>query len=280
MCRNSAVIANSHIMQLRNHIALRFLTDDSLAHEMLETSYPGEYGRVGKDLGSEIDVEKLRSYYEVIGNKNQKAYYITNSVIDKLDMLKVSQKNGLYDYTVFKHVEDCKITFIFKDNALLRMHIAGDTICFCHVHYTYYNKEDKIKYNAQGNSYWINFFVNRETGQQCDHFNHIDVKKIERFVYHLLCFFFLSENSELVVSPGMSYGTKKQPDALCNDTNVPVIIVNSNWNVTSIRLQGFNVCGHFRLQPYPSLGITKMIFIEPFQKHGYVRRATNEIINQ
>ncbi len=268
-------------MQLRNHIAYRFLTDDNLAHEVLETSYPGEYYRVGKDQGSESDIEKLRSYYEVIGLQNQKAYYITDSVINKLDLLKVSRKDGLYDYTVFKNINDCKITFIFKDNALLRMHIAGDIICFCHIHYTYYNKEEQKIHKSQGNSYWVNFFVNRITGEQCDHFNHIDVKTIERFVYHLLCFFFLSENTEIVVNAGKSYGTKKQPDALCNDADVPITIVNSNWNVTSIRTEGFDVSGHFRLQP---CGINnserKMIFIEPFVKHGYVRRSTKELLNQ
>lgn len=264
-------------MQLRNHIAYRFLTDDTLSHEMLETSYPGEYDRVGKDIGTSEDIERLRRYYEVIGFHNQKAYYVTNSVVDKLDLLKVSKKNGLYDYTVFKDVADCKITFIFKDNALLRMHIAGDTICFCHVHYTFYNTEERLLHKTQGNSYCINFFVNRKTGEQCDHFNHIDVKEIERFVYHLLCFFFLSENTEIVVNAGKSYGTKKQPDALSNDCDVPITIVNSNWNVTSIRTEGFGVCGHFRLQPCGvNNGDRKMIFIEPFQKNGYVRHATKE----
>lgn len=264
-------------MQLRNHIAYRFLTDNKLAHELLETSYPNEYDRVGKDIGSDDDIEKLRSYYEVIGFHNQKAYYVTNSVIDKLDLLKVSKKNGLYDYTVFKDVGDCKITFIFKDNALLRMHISGDTICFCHVHYTYYSKEERLIQKSPGNAYWINFFVNRKTGEQCDHFKHIDVKQIERFVYHLLCFFFLSENTEITVNPGKSYGTKKQPDALCNDADVPIVIVNSNWNVTSIRTDGFGVSGHFRLQPCGANNQDrKMIFIEPFQKHGYVRHAAKE----
>jgi hypothetical protein len=93
-------------------------------------------------------------------------------------------------------------------------------------------------------------------------------------VYSLLCFFYLSENEEIVVNGGKSYGTRKQADALSNDSNVPVTIINSRWNITSIRTEGFGVRGHFRLQPCgPGLQDTKMIFINPFEKHGYVRKA-------
>ena len=264
-------------MQLRNHIAYRFLTDDSLAHEMMETVYPQEYKRAEIDLADDEEIARLAYMFEVISKKDQKAYYITDTVLDKLDMLKVSKKNGVYDWTVFKDIVDCKLTFIFRHNRLLRVLFSKKTIRFCHVEYTYYSKEDKEKYKVPGTAYWINFWVDRVTGYQCDHFQHVDVKgPIETMVYHLLCFFYLSENTEIIVSPGKSYGTKKQPDALVNDVNVPVTIVNSNWNITSIRTEGFNVKGHFRLQPYPSENKTKMILIQPFKKHGYIRRATKQ----
>lgn len=241
---------------------------------MMETVYPVQYQNVGIGKGSEEDKDYLATLYHVISMHNQKAYYITDTVLDKLDMLKVSKKDGVYDWTVFKNVPDSKLTFIFRNNRLLRVLITHETIRFCHLEYTYYSAADKLKYRTPGTAYWINFWVDRTTGYQCDHFNSVDVKgAIETMVYHLLCFFYLSENTEIIVNPGKSYGTKKQPDALCNDVNVPVTIVNSNWNITSIRTEGFDVRGHFRLQPYPSENCTRMIFIEPFQKHGYVRKA-------
>jgi hypothetical protein len=263
-------------MQLRNHIAWRFLMDPTLMDEFMERTYPQAFKRAGANMAGEEELLQLAYLYDVISPTGQKAYYVTDTVIDKLDLLKVSQKDGKYDYTVFKQVPDCKLTFIFRQNCLLRMRIKGDTIHFCHLEYKYYSKEEKERFRVPGQALWVNFFVNRLTGEQCDHFNHIDVRTIERFVYHLLCFFFLSENTEIVVQPGKSYGTKKQADALCNDVNVPVTIVNSNWNITSIRTEGFGVSGHFRLQPCgPGLNTTKMILIEPFQKHGYTRKAKN-----
>lgn len=263
-------------MQLRNHIAYRFLTDITFLDEIMETCLPYEW-----NLLTEMDLDldrlpeqvqgKIVTEYDLIDFKDQKAYYITDTVLDKLDMLKVSKP---FDWTVFKHVEDCRITFIFRKNRLLRMRIYKHMISFVHIEFNYHPKEKQTKHEA-GQAHFIHFFVDRNTGEQCDHFNHVDLKgPIETMVYHLLCFFYLSENTERIVSAGKSWGTKKQPDALSNDLPVPVTIVNSNWNVTSIRKEGFGVSGHFRLQPCGwQLSQAKMVFIEPYQKHGYIRRA-------
>jgi hypothetical protein len=263
-------------MQLRNHIAYRFINDTSLAMEMLETIDPNEFAQAAQNKfkPSEEALDKLAGIYRVVSPDDQKAYYITNTVIDKLEMLKVYKKDGQYDWTIFKDEHPCKLTFIMKDNTCLRVFITESDIHFCHLSYRFFKKEDRTDPDIPGQAYWINFYVDRNSGEQCEHFQHSDVQgELETFCYRLLCFFFLSENTERVVNAGKSYGTKKQPDALSNDLNVPVIIVNSCWNVTSIRTEGFNVSGHFRLQPYPSENKTKVIFIQPFKKHGYVRKA-------
>ena len=57
-------------------------------------------------------------------------------------------------------------------------------------------------------------------------------------------------------------------------TNQKIDYYDCNWYTTIVRNEGFNVRGHFRLQPY---GVgrkeKKLIYIHEFQKHGYVRRA-------
>lgn len=58
-----------------------------------------------------------------------------------------------------------------------------------------------------------------------------------------------------------------------NETKSLIEIVDSSWFTTIIRSEGFGVKGHFRLQPYPSLGTKKLIYIAPFEKHGYTRKA-------
>ena len=61
---------------------------------------------------------------------------------------------------------------------------------------------------------------------------------------------------------------------IMNCTPFMVRFIDSSWLRTIVRTEGFMVSGHFRLQPY---GIgrceRKLIYIQPFEKHGYVRRA-------
>lgn len=260
-------------MQLRNHIAYRFLNEPPFLTDILRSLLKTEVENMVRNVESEEEMQKIAVLHRLLSIDGQKAYYITNTVVDKLDMLKVTNKNGRYDWTVFKNIADCKLTFIFKDNSLLRVWIHDQVIQFFHCKHIFYNKEEKSKYNASGNSIFSQVYVYRDTGELADQF-YVHAEGMEEKFYKLLCFFFLSENEENVISPGKSYGTKKQPDALSNDTNVPVTIVNSCWNITSIRTEGFDVRGHFRLQPCgPGLSDTKMIFIQPFKKEGYIRKA-------
>lgn len=59
------------------------------------------------------------------------------------------------------------------------------------------------------------------------------------------------------------------------DSTIPVTYTDCSWYRTIVRNEGFMVRGHFRLQPYKDG--RKLIYIEPFQKHGYVRRAKKDL---
>ena len=48
--------------------------------------------------------------------------------------------------------------------------------------------------------------------------------------------------------------------------------LSADWYTEIIRTTGFEVRGHWRLQPY-SNGKRRLIFIQPFMKHGYHRKA-------
>lgn len=264
-------------MVLKNHIANRFLTDDTLMMEMIETFYPVEFRKL---LTSEDEITsldpKVEGLYRFLSSDGQKPYYITSTVIDKLEMLKINKKNteGIgehYDWTYFKNLKNQKVTFIFPENCLLRFSIIDDTLHFCFMNF----KSDKGK--DTGQLLWTMFYVNRNTGEQCEHFSHDDVKAVELFIYRVLCFFYLSKNEMIIVNPGMKYGTRREGKFINSFDKIPVTIVNSSWNVTSIRTEGFDVCGHFALR-WSGEGrlIPKMVFIEPFKKHGYVRGAGKE----
>ena len=262
-------------MRLENHIARRLLTDDDFMMEILETVYPDEIGRMMKDDEQPEDLDEMASLWHLLSNDNQKAYWITNTVLEKLDLLKIKKQytEGIgdhYDWTFFKDLPKQKITFIFPDNCLLRLNVIDDILHFCHMTFVFDENSD----NA-GQALWVNFYVDRLTGKQCDHFEHIDVKTIEKFVYSLMAFFFLSENEFHIVEPGRKYGTRKS-GKIINTLDIPITVVNNNWNVTSIRTEGFQVKGHIAMR-WSGVGrkIPKLVLIEPFMKKGYVRKAKN-----
>lgn len=263
-------------MVLKNHIAYRFLKDDELAVEMLQATYPDDFKKMLETKKKE-DIEistKVSTFYRFITPKEQKAYYITNTVLDKLDLLKIKKINteGIgdhYDWTYFKNIKNQKLTFIFPDNSLLRLEITDDILMFCQVNFDFKKEEDN-----EGHLGWVMFYVNRLTGEQCDHFSHVDVKNIEKFVYSLMSFFFLSDNDMVIVEPGQKYGTRKTGKLVNTFPNTPVTIVDSKWNITSIRTESFGVSGHFALRwTGKGRAFPKMVFIEPYEKSGYMRKA-------
>lgn len=57
-----------------------------------------------------------------------------------------------------------------------------------------------------------------------------------------------------------------------NESGIDVTVVNTLWNKIMIRDSEFSVKGHIRIQPYgPGRKFYKPIWIEEFQKKGYVR---------
>lgn len=160
------------------------------------------------------------------------------------------------------------------NNICIRMVIQDEIISFFHLKFIYNDKKA-----GTGEMKWVMYYLNRNTGELCEHFEHEDVKEIEESVYKFLCFFYLSENQEELIQPKKVYGTRKSGKVL-NDFNFPITVVNSKWNITSIRTDGFSVRGHFAVRwTGEGRNIARIVLIEPFEKDGYVRKAKNIQLN-
>jgi hypothetical protein len=77
---------------------------------------------------------------------------------------------------------------------------------------------------------------------------------------------------------------KKQAGINCkyiNDTSSNIKYLNITWFTNLVKSDGFNVRGHFRLQPKKKEGkwTKELIWINEFQKEGYTRRAGKIIEN-
>lgn len=266
-------------MRFTNHIARRFLTDETLMYEYAELMHSEMVRQIklGRTLDSFEETERLKlaTLFDLLGTEPHPVYLITETVHDKLDMLKVKKDvNGWYDWTCFSEIQEGKKTFVLYPvpewdlGRALRIKVLHDTIEFVHVHAKKDTDNDEMC--KSGMTF---FFINRLDNSHAEHCHHKDVKTIYEFVYKLLCFVFLSENEYEEIPAGASRGTKKT-EKIKNDFPVPLIVINSKWNVTSVRTEGFNVSGHFALRRC-GVGRTasKMVYIQPFRKHGYTRTA-------
>ena len=64
-----------------------------------------------------------------------------------------------------------------------------------------------------------------------------------------------------------------------NDSDSRITILDSTWFTNLVKSESFNVRGHFRLQPCgQAFKDKKLIWIDSFQKSGYNRKATVELI--
>jgi hypothetical protein len=61
-----------------------------------------------------------------------------------------------------------------------------------------------------------------------------------------------------------------------NDTNSTIKFLDSKWYTTLVKSDAFNVSGHLRWQPKKVNGewTKELIWIEDFQKKGYIRKAS------
>lgn len=258
-------------MYLKNHIVRRLLVDKTFIMEVIETHMTHEDP---KYRGENVDREVAElGLYELLRPEGNKTYLITKTVLDKLDLFDTKKAMSIEGWKVFESLPDFKKTFILPDNRCIRIKKDDGVIHFVHFTMT----PDKTRDNF-GQLYWVMLFVNLDENRMADHFNSADGNMIAPFLYALLCFVELTDNEEVIVPPGRKYGTVKSGKVI-NIFPEPITIVNSRWNVKTIRTDGFPVSGHVRLQPFGS-GTDrhyKLIYIEPYMKTGYTKRAGKDL---
>lgn len=105
-----------------------------------------------------------------------------------------------------------------------------------------------------------------------------DLKELGGKINYMKLLLYFIKNCEVetkVVNPKEKYRTAT--DKHYNETKTPFTILDCNWFTTLIRETGFKVTGHYRWQPYGAgMKFRKLIWIDEFDKEGYVRRAKIE----
>ena len=261
-------------MKLENHIVKRLLTDESLWTEMILDQAAGQ----GIDLLKDIDAaENYVSMYELLSNKDNKTYYVTKSVTEKLNLFDTKRCLDIEGWKIFNHIPDFKKTFILHDSGTcIRVFKKNGLIHFCHLDFTFHKKEDR-KPNDDGLMYWILLYVELNESVIAEHFNSEDGRRIAPYLYALMCYVLLCDNETVLLEPKQKYGTQKS-GKIINTLPLPITVINNTWNVTTVRNGEFWVSGYSAIRWTGAGRVTpKLVFIEPFTKEGYTRRSGKEL---
>lgn len=113
--------------------------------------------------------------------------------------------------------------------------------------------------------------VNIQTGSR------VMDKEIEEMVLMKLNLLVFMQHAELETK--IIHGKKNRKvifnkQKYLSEIDLNIHLVDSTYYTTIIRKEGFKVKGHLRMQRYgPGRSLQRMIYIQPFEKHGYTRRA-------
>ncbi len=117
-----------------------------------------------------------------------------------------------------------------------------------------------------------------EDGCSADYFGLEDTSAYIQFlfIFGLLLFSNFCEVETKIVEAGKKSLHKNEK--YVNETKMPIEILDSTWFTTLIRSEAFTVGaesgGFFRWQRYgQNLSQRKIIWVAPFEKHGYTRKA-------
>lgn len=242
-----------------------------------------------KDGGADFTQEEIQ-----MGSDNLKELvlnnyrYTNNNYLIKgtaMEMAKKIKLDDSFDMTFLSNLPTKKATFLLGKELAFRYYKTQDTL-------------HGVIYFLEGDIFsWVLFKVNLLTGDvvlpdvkgkddvipkneigfsQMD-----DVYESEQFklFIQLLIFVELSELVIEVLPPNRTTGTKKSGKYF-NQSRLDIAIVDSKWNITSIRNDGFLVNGFWRNQRYGKENRrVKYIFIAPFMKQGYIRKAKKSNLN-
>lgn len=263
-------------MLLSTHIANRFLTDLSLLKEIMETHAKHiRNNPANKTLDEKGQMLVMEWLYSIISTNYNKNFIIAQTVLDKLSLFDSKKAMSLEGWTVFKDLPAFKDTYILqpklhdKTSELFRVLKDDDRLEVFHLKNTPL-PENSI-YQAKLN--WCWFYVDFKDGVISSNFGDKNTSLYAPMIYSLLAFLKLSDVTEQVIPAGQRYGTQKTFKTH-NIFPAPLTLVNSNWNITTIRGEGFPVKGHAAFRWVgPGRSSLRLVYIAPYEKEGYTRKA-------
>lgn len=199
-------------------------------------------------------------------NKNTKILHLSKNVIDNAKLINYESIKENIDDSGF-NFNSLGILLNNDEAGFIKVERYGDDLHFLFVWNLCDNLQNLIP-SVGVNTY--NFKTKNFINGELDH---------SIFVVKILTYLMYGDITEKILTPNKKIKTHDYL-TFTNNSKETIIYVDSLWR-QRINASGFKVSGHFRLQPIgENRRDRKLIWIEEYQKHGYNRRATIEIVSE
>jgi hypothetical protein len=255
------------------------------AHNFLGLTFTEEmqrkiYEMQKKTIDSNSDGEQRDIYsnevFSLLQNDNNRNYLMSKPSMDIAKKIRVSEEK--FDGKIFAGLPTGrKITILINERLFYRYFIQ-DTSILC-----LWVTTEPIIIGGIEQVYlrYTTFRINTVNGYLSYPIEEpFKVELFERFVQYLI-FLEFSELQTVTLKPNAKTHTTKKEGKYVNDSRETVVVVDSTWNKVVIVRGEFGVQGHLRLQAFgTNRQLRKLIYIDSFTKHGYVRNAKKELVQQ
>ncbi len=200
-------------------------------------------------------------------NAMMKSYDKLRPVMDEENALR-----SVYEDAVFVIGERTLVFMKLKDNQFRYMEFRRERLC----HFSDFSINDEEEGLARYKD------MDTMTVAQIDGYEDIWTPDLILYQQSFIMFFKKYGNIDLELLPAKKKVKKSEliGEKVNNFMGIDVKVLDSRWFTTICRDEGFLVSGHFRLQPCKDENgewTRKLIYINPYAKHGYHRLA--QIVN-
>jgi hypothetical protein len=204
-----------------------------------------------------LRVRKAGAMPDVLNSAGSKYFFICESVYKAAELIKIGDT---FTGRILWKIKDGKYTYLMGKHRCARFIREGNRIIGF-----YYDQAKEIGF---------------EWGAEVDSGEYYFSPKNKEDaigLMQILSFVELGDIEIVELLGGRNNGKSKKEGKITNENNATVYVIDSRWNTITIRTEGFGVRGHFRLQACGvGMADRKLIWINAFEKHGYVRRPTGE----
>jgi hypothetical protein len=218
----------------------------------------------------DVSAPYREQWKRLLSDDSNRNLLFTKTAIEICEKIKVDK----FRPSVLKIDTTKKLTFLLGANSFYRVYLVNREVFVMHVQKSI-SKDgaERISYSA------FKIIPDEETVVYPPNENdYLNDKNFTDFL-RMLIFVLYSEVDEMVIRPNQSTGTKRNGKYV-NQSKNDFVLVDSRWNNTIIRTEGFGVSGHFRLQRVGrNREERKLVYISEFVKNGYVRLSKKQTIS-